>query len=95
MFRAIVTTTIVSRHDAQRFIQFPMELDGVSSVAEAYRILTERGAIYGQRVNFTFLPDNRRQVTERIPQIVSLAGIATLAPCPYEYFETDEVGANA
>lgn len=94
MIKAIVTTTIVSRHDTQRLIQFPLEIEDASSIAEVYAILTEEGALHGKRVNFDFLRDGRRMVRERIETIVGINAVATLAPCHYEYFEQDEVGAD-
>lgn len=94
MLKTIVTTTIVSRHDTHRFIQFPIEVDA-PSLEDVHAALVRDGSIFGQRVNFTFLSDGRRIVMERTPQIVTVAGIAAMGLCPYEYFEADEVGANA
>lgn len=94
MLKTIVTTTIVSRHDTHRFIQFPIEVDDALSLEEVHDKLVRDGSIFGQRVNFTFLPNGLRVVTERTPQIVTLAGVAAIGLCPYEYFEADEVGTD-
>ncbi len=94
MFRAIVTTTIVSRYDTQKRVHYLMEVADAETLDDVRRQLIDKGLIYGERVIYEVLPDGRRKVISRNDQVITRDGIITVSPCPYEYYEADEVGSD-
>lgn len=93
MIRILVTTTVVSRQDMRKLVQFPLEVE-FESLDAAYDHLVDKGAIKGMRVTMNFLADGRRMVRERFPQIVGLGGVATISVCHYDLVEQAEVGTD-
>lgn len=91
MIRTVVTTAVQSRHDPRNFIQFPVEFEN-ETLDGVFQDLAISGVIYGIRINFDFVGESpsRRVVRERVPQILTLAGILVIGPCPYEIFESAE-----
>lgn len=91
MLRLVVTTTIPSRNTDQN-VWFVFETDH-DNIDEFYNDLADDGCILGSRVYTETGTDGRKYAKERIDHIVGIAGVVTVAPCHFEYFE--KVGAAA
>ncbi len=91
MIRTVVTTAVQSRHDPRNFIQFPVEFEN-ETLEGVFQDLVRNGAVYGTRINFDFAEGHasRRVTRERVPQILTLAGVLTIGPCQYEIFDSAE-----
>lgn len=91
MLKLVVTTSIHSRHNEQN-IWFVFETDH-ESIDEFYNDLADDGCVIGVRVYTETGADGRKYVASRTDHILGLMGIATVAPCQFDYFEKAGVEA--
>lgn len=92
MIKLTVTTTLKTNSSSNANLWFVFEAN-YNNFDDLYDALAEDGCISGERV---FTKDGgfgHRVVTHRVPHIVGVNGVATIAPCHVEYVDTPAVPA--
>lgn len=85
MLKLVVTTSIPSRHNEGN-IWFVFETDH-DNLEDFYNDLADDGCVMGARVYTETGTDGRKYVQSRTEHVLGLMGIATVAPCQFDYFE--------
>lgn len=86
MIKLTVTTTLQAKNSGTPNIWFVLEAN-YRSFDDMHDALINDGCIKGERIYTKDGGFGHRIVTDRVPQIVGINSVATIAPCHFDYVD--------